>query len=184
MNSRHALFMEALVTTYFGERFGTPLGGNYRDVLRWLPQMRPYPPHRYNDWGYYDAIYAVTHMVYTFNHYNLSRIARGCFPAEFEYLKSNLPAAIQDRDPETLGEYVDSLRAFGMTYSDASLREAIEYLLSAQNPDGSWGDLSDKDPYDRYHTTWTGQGAIQEFHWTKKVLTCPAEEQIRTRFRD
>ena len=31
------------------------------------------------------------------------------------------------------------------------------------------------DAYNRYHTTWTGQGAIQEFHWTK-VLRCPVEK--------
>jgi hypothetical protein len=174
--SRHALFMDAMISTYFGEQFGTPLEGRYSDVLQWLPQMQPYPPHRYGDWSYYDAIYAVTHVVYTFNHYNLSRISPACLPAEFEYLQSNLPAAIQDRDPETLGEYVDSLRAFGMDYSDARLREATEYLLSAQNQDGSWGDPTDKDVYNRYHTTWTSQGAIQEFSWTK-VLPCPAEKQ-------
>jgi hypothetical protein len=179
MYSRQALFMDALVETYFGELFGAPPVGRHSDVLRWLPHMRPYPPHRYGDWGYYDAIYAVTHVVYTFNRYNLSRIAPGCFPAEFAYLKENLPAAIQDHDPETLGEYVDSLRAFGMTYSDAGLREATEYLLSVQNRDGSWGEVSDKESYNRYHTTWTGLGAIQDFRWTQE-LTCTAEGQVRT----
>jgi hypothetical protein len=173
--SRHALFFYAMVSSYFGEQFGTPLEGRYSDVLQWLPEMRPYAAHRYDDRDYYDAIYMVTHVVYTFNHYNLSRVSPACFPAEFEYLRANLRAAIQDHDPETLGEYVDSLRAFGMDYADAGLRDATEYLLSAQNQDGSWGDPTDPNAYNRYHTTWTGQGALQEFTWTK-VLPCPTEK--------
>jgi hypothetical protein len=59
----------------------------------------------------------------------------------------------------------------------------VEYLLSAQNPDGSWGDPADKDLYSRYHTTWTGQGAIQEFRW-KKVLACPERKAIEPRTRN
>jgi hypothetical protein len=55
----------------------------------------------------------------------------------------------------------------------AKPRAAADYLLSAQNPDGSWGNPADSDLYNRYHTTWTGQGALQEFHW-KKPAPCPA----------
>jgi hypothetical protein len=171
--SRHDLFMEALIASYFGEQFGTKVEGRYSDVLQWLPHVRPYAEHRYGDSSYYDSIYAITHVIYTFNHYNLFRVSPACFPDEFHYLKANLPAAIEDHDPETLGEYVDSLRAFGVDYSDSRLREATEYLLSTQNQDGSWGDPSDADAYNRYHTTWTGQGALQEFHWSK-ALSCPA----------
>jgi hypothetical protein len=177
--SRRALFMEAMLDAYFGEEFGTAVEGRYSVVMQWLPQMRPYPPHRYNDQPYYDAIYMLTHVVYTFNHYNLSRVSPTCFPDEFAYLKSNLPAAIEDHDPETLGEYVDSLRAFGVDYSDARLREATEYILSAQNSDGSWGDPAEKDIYTRYHATWTGQGAIQEFHWGK-AQPCPTGKAAAT----
>jgi hypothetical protein len=170
--SRRAFFMYAQLTAYFGEQAGTEAEGRYVDTLRWLPQMRPYPPHRYNDDDYYDAFFAITHVIYTYNHYNLSRVSPECFPEEFTYLKTNLPAAIADNDPETLGEYVDSLRVFGVDYSDPHLREATEYLLSTQNSDGSWGDPSEKESYVRYHTAWTGQGALQQFHW-KRVLPCP-----------
>jgi hypothetical protein len=176
--SRRSLFLYALLAAYFGEEAGTEAEGRSRDVLRWLPQMRPYPPHRYNAGEYYEALFAITHVVYTYNHYNLSRVMPECFPDEFAYLKANLPAAIADKDPDTLGEYVDSLRAFGLDYSDAHLREATEYLLSTQNPDGSWGDPSEKDPYVRYHSAWTGQGALQQFPW-KRVLPCPAQETPR-----
>jgi hypothetical protein len=74
-------------------------------------------------------------------------------------------------DPEGLGELLDSLQSFGLDRSDPLIRKGIEYLLTRQNPDGSWGDPNEKDPYDRYHPTWTAIGGLQEYKW-KKVL-CP-----------
>jgi phosphatidate cytidylyltransferase len=171
--SRHAVFTDALIHTYTGDQYGVPLGGRYADVLRWLPSMRPYPRRGTGHaWEYFDAIYAVTHVVYTYNGYNVKRISPRCFPEEFEYLKSNLPAALADKDPEILGEFLDSLRAFGLTESDPLIRQGIDQLLASQNPDGSWGDPTDLDPYDRYHTTWAGVGGIQDYRWTE-VLPCP-----------
>ena len=93
-------------------------------------------------------------------------------PQEFAYLKANLTQAIRDRDAETLGEYMDTLQAFGLTFSDPLIQKGVDYLLSTQNSDGSWGDLHDPDVYGRYHTTWTSLGGLQSFRWTR-VLSCP-----------
>jgi len=137
--------------------------------------MHPYPDRRTaKPQEFWDAVYNVTHVVYTYNGYNQNRVSPGCFPEEFEYLKSNLPEALRDHDPETLGEYMDSLRAFGLTYSDPLIQQGMDYLLSVQNADGSWGDPRHQDGYDRYHSTWTGIGGIQDFQWTR-VLPCPAQ---------
>jgi len=175
MNTRYAVFMDALISTYTGDQYGVPLGGRYADVLRWLPSMHPYPDRRTaKPQEFWDAVYNVTHVVYTYNGYNQNRVSPGCFPEEFEYLKSNLPEALRDHDPETLGEYMDSLRAFGLTYSDPLIQQGMDYLLSVQNADGSWGDPRHQDGYDRYHSTWTGIGGIQDFQWTR-VLPCPAQ---------
>lgn len=170
---RYDAFQDALITTYTGDHYGITLGGHYTDVLRWLPEMHPYPPRSAGRAAYYDAIYTVTHLVYTYNDYNVNRISPDCFPQEFAYLKTNLAAALEDHDPETLGEYLDSLQAFGLTSSDSLIRRGVELLLSAQNPDGSWGDPHEPSIYTRYHSTWTGINGIQEFRW-KSVRSCPA----------
>src|ERR1039457_6424060 len=40
--SRYDVWCDALVLTYTGDGCGIPMGASYVDVLRWLPQMRPY----------------------------------------------------------------------------------------------------------------------------------------------
>ena len=175
MRTRYALFTDALITTFGGDGYGVSVGGPYRDVLRWLPTMRPYPARgSVSEREYYDAVYCVTHIIYTYNSYNLKRVSPSCFPQEYAYLKDNLIQSIRDHDAETLGEYMDTLQAFGMTYADPLLQKGVSYLLSVQNPDGSWGDPHDSDVYDRYHTTWTSLGGLQTFRWTE-VLPCPAQ---------
>ncbi len=98
-----------------------------------------------------------------------------CFAEEFEHLNANLRQAITEQDPETMGEYLDSLRSFGLTLRDPLVRTGFEYLLSAQNDDGSWGDTKDPDPYGRYHPTWTAIDGLRDYRWTR-VLPCPVLE--------
>ena len=61
-----------------------------------------------------DAIYAVTHIVYTLNDYNTYRLSPRWLPQEFAYLKANVAPACAQHDPELLGELLDSLKAFGL----------------------------------------------------------------------
>lgn len=168
----YEVYLDALVASYVGDQFGVKLGAHYPAVLRWLPAMRPYPA-RPGSPAWYDALYSITHTVYTYNGYNLSRIRPECFPRERDYLEAALPEAVRERDPESVGECLDSLQALGLTYADAPIRTGVEYLLATQNPDGSWGNPRDPDLYNRYHAAWTGIGGIQSFRWTR-VLGCPA----------
>ena len=41
--NRYALFQDALIDTFACDQAGISLGAHYRDVLRWLPAMRPWP---------------------------------------------------------------------------------------------------------------------------------------------
>ena len=118
------------------------------------------------------GIYCATHVIYTYNKYSRFRRPRACFPDEFEHLRNNLQRAVSDKDPEILGEYLDSLRSFGLAFDDASIRGGFDFLLSMQNPDGSWGDVRDPDPYARYHTTWTAIDGLRDYLWPQ-VLPCP-----------
>lgn len=170
MQNRYGLFQDALITTYTGDRAGILLGAHYSDALKWLPAFRPYPPpSRDNSAG----IYTITHVIYTYNDYSQHRVSRDCFPEEFETLQRHMRQAGIDHDPETMGEYLDTLRAFGLTTRDHLIQAGFDYLLSAQNPDGSWGDRKTSSIYGRYHPTWTAIDGLRDYNWTD-VLPCPS----------
>ncbi|HWT03281.1 MAG TPA: hypothetical protein VN256_23715 [Pyrinomonadaceae bacterium] len=174
MRTRYDVWYDALITAYVGERSGIPLGARYADVLKWLPTLRPYSA-RPADAGeeFHDTVYAVTHVVYTLNDYSQYRLSPRLLPQEFEFLKANLRAAIADDDADMLGEFMDSLRAFGMTTGDPLMRDGMEYYLTHQNPDGSWGDTQEKDIYMRYHPTWNAVAGLSEYNWRGEGLSFP-----------
>jgi hypothetical protein len=169
MRSRYDILCDALITTYTGDRYGVTLGVPYSAVVRWLPAMRPY---RGRDGGanpeYYDIVYAVTHVVYTQNDYSLFHLSPSSLPDEFAYLKANLGEAIALRDPETMGEMLDCLKSFGLNDTDPLIRTGTEYLLSSQNPDGSWGNMKTSDIYLRYHPTWTAVDGLRDYKWKRR----------------
>ena len=168
--SRYDVWCDALVLTYTGEGFGAPLGAAYVDVLRWRRQMRPY---RGAEGGanpeFRDVVFAITHLIYTLNDYGRYRLSPEWLPEEFEFLRSNITDPLVAGDAELLGEFMDSLRCLGVAESDAALSGGMEFLLSSQNPDGSWGDAGESDPHARYHTTWTAMDALREYDWRERA---------------
>jgi hypothetical protein len=183
MRTRYDVWYDALITTYVGERYGVVLGARYVDVLKWLPTLRPY---RGSEKGanpeFYDAVYAVTHIVYTLNNYSMYRLSPRWLPQEFEFLRANLKEAISQRDADMLGEFMDSLRAFGLTTDDPPIRAGMDYLLSHQNADGSWGNMKEKDIYDRYHPTWNGVAGLSEYAWQGEGLSFPEVKPLLERW--
>jgi hypothetical protein len=174
MRNRYDVWTDALITTYSGEIYGVTLGARYRDVIRWIPEMRPYPTRAsISTNAFYNVTYAITHVIYTLNNYNRYLLSPEWLPQEFQYLKTNLEETVKLQDPETLGEFLDTLRVFGMTERDALIRTGVEYVLSKQNADGSWGDLKDPDVYNRYHSTWTAIDGLREYGWHGKRLSFP-----------
>ncbi len=172
MRSRYDVWYDALITAYTGERSGVRLGAGYRDVLKWLPSLRPY---RGSEGGanadFYDMVYAVTHVVYTLNDYGQYRLSPRQLPQEFAFLRKHLREAVAQGDADMLGEFMDSLRAFGLDEDDAEIRQGMEYLLTHQNADGSWGDVGERDIYHRYHPTWNAVAALSEYAWRGDALT-------------
>jgi len=169
--SRYDVYLDALICTYFGDAYGITLGASYKDVIRWLPAMRPYPARNTTDEEtFHDALGAVAHVVYTLDGYTNCKIAGNLLPQEFVFLESNLTTAIERKDPEILGEFLDTLKAFGLDESDEVVRNGESYLLSTQNADGSWGDTETKDVYERYHTTWTAVDGLREYLWNGREL--------------
>ncbi len=172
--NRYKLWYEALIGAYNCERVGVLVGARYREVLKWLPAMRPY---RGREGGanpdFYNSLYAVTHVVYTLNDYSRYRLSPRWLPAEYEFLKRNLHEAVETQDADMMGEFLDSLRAFGLEATHPLIRTGIEFLLSSQNADGSWGDMRAKDIYHRYHPTWTAIDGLREYRWQGERLSFP-----------
>jgi hypothetical protein len=164
MFNRYEVMIDALVTAYTGECSGIPLGSSLAGVMSKLAMLRPYRgPHGGSHRGYLDLAYAITHVVYALNDYGLYRLRPSWLPQEFAFLKANLRQSIADNDPETTGEFLDTLKAFGLTEADPVIRAGMDFVLSRQHPDGSWGEPEKGDCYTPYHATWTAIGGLMEY---------------------
>jgi hypothetical protein len=171
--SRYEIWLDALIVSYTGDIYGIPLGARYEDVLKWIRVMRPYAPPEQAGKSEADAIaYAITHVVYTLNDYGKYSLSRNWLAPEYEYLRSHAVSMARKHDMETLGEFLDTLRAFGISEQEMLMRSAIEYLLSHQNPDGSWGGMR-TDAYGRYHTTWAAIDGLREYAFQGERLRRP-----------
>ncbi|HMC59499.1 MAG TPA: hypothetical protein VKJ01_09935 [Candidatus Solibacter sp.] len=168
IRSRYDVWCDALVLTYTADGFGMPLGTSHLAVACCAPAMRPYPgAEGAAKTRFSDIVYAITHLIYTLNDYSRFRLLPEWLPEEFEYLRAHLQRPIDADDPELLGEFLDCLRAFGLTDTDPGMAAGVEYLLAHQNADGSWGDVRGTDVHKRYHTTWTAIDALREYQWAE-----------------
>lgn len=175
MMTRYVVWQDALIRTYMGERYGVRLGAPHAEAIKWLPSMRPYPTFvNADDMEFYDAVYAVTHVVYTLNGYSCYRLSPRWLPAEYSFLKQNLTRAIFMDDPETMGEFLDTLKSFGLDEDHPLIRKGVDFLLATQNPDGSWGDVDAEGIYQRYHPTMTAIDGLREYAWRGQRLCFPA----------
>lgn len=174
MMTRYAVWQDAVIRTYMGECYGVRLGASYAEVIKWLPSMRPYPEFvDADDMQFYDAVYAVTHVVYSLNGYSSYQLSPRWLPAEYSFLKQNLTRAIFMEDPETMGEFLDALKAFGLGEDHPLIRKGVDFLLATQNADGSWGDVDAEGIYQRYHPTWTAVDGLREYAWRGQRLRFP-----------
>lgn len=171
--SRYDVWLDALIRTHAGNSYGVTLGASYAQVFGWITKMRPYPSPARDEDEFNDVSYAVTHVVYTLNDYHRYRLSPAWLPEEFSYLKQNIRQAESYENGELLGEFVDALRAFGLDESAPEIQMGIDYLLSSQNPDGSWGDVDDNDIYTRYHSTWTAVDGLREYSFHGQRLQFP-----------
>jgi hypothetical protein len=174
MTDPYEVLCDALIATYTGDRYGVRLGASYPEVTALLPKMRPY---RGYDGGrnprFVATAYAITHIIYTMNDYGTWRLKPEWLPAEHAFLRENIAASIKINDPETIGEFLDTLKAFGASDDDPLIRAGVEFVLSRQNKDGSWGDVTDKDIYQRYHPTWTAVDGLRDYAFQDERVSFP-----------
>ena len=163
--SRYEVWYYALISLYFCERYGIQLPVGHADVMRLLPALRPYPRPRSR--CYRDAIYAVTHIVYTLNDYNRSRLPARLLRRERAFLKASLPWAIRQGEPDTVGEILDSLAGCGLADTDPLMVRGRAFLLEQQRADGGWGD--EGDDYGRFHSVWTCIDGLRDYNWPENA---------------
>jgi hypothetical protein len=145
--------------------------------------MRPYPVGAEENVEFLrDAIYAVTHIVYTLNDYSTYKLSPRWLPAEFSFLKANVASACERKDPEVLGELLDSLKAFGLRASHPLIIRGTKYLLAEQNEDGSWGDPNEENIRTRCHTTWTAIDGLRAHAWRGERLIRPEVKAMLKRW--
>jgi hypothetical protein len=161
---RYDIWCDALLTAFAGDSYGLTFGAPFPEVVKWLPAMRPYPPPT-TPAEFYPVFYSITHLIYTVNQYSVFSLDPDCFRPEFEFLKTNLPEAIALHDPETMGEFLDTLRSLGLTNHDPTMQKGVDFVLATQNADGSWGKPDEKDIYTRYHATWTAVDGLLEYRF-------------------
>ena len=128
-----------------------------------LPTLRPYP--RRGSRHYRDAVYAVTHVVYTLNDYNRVRIPAHRLRRERAFLRSSIAWAIEQAEPDTVGEIVDSLAGCSVADSHPLMVRGREFLLAQQQADGGWGD--EHDDYGRFHSVWTCIDGLRDYRWQR-----------------
>lgn len=167
------VWLDSLIFTHDGDVYGVTLGSPYPEVLQWITRMRPYPASAEDEDKFDDVSYAVTHVIYTLNNYHEYRLSPAWLPDEFRYLKNNIGQALSYENGELLGEFMDALRAFGEDESDPAMQAGMTYLLSHQNPDGSWGDTDDDDIYTRYHSTWTAVDGLRQYSFHGERMQFP-----------
>jgi hypothetical protein len=169
---------EALVLTFIGDAYGVRLGASLPQVMQWLPLLRPYRGYENGrNRDFRSTAYMVTHVAYVLNDYCRYRLRPEWLPDEYAFLAANVLANVEAEDVELTGEFLDNLRSFGMTMDDERLRAGTEFLLSRQNGDGSWGNVNDRDIYNRYHPTWAAVCGLMAFEWQGTRVT--SDEALR-----
>jgi len=164
--SRYETWYYALINIYFCERFGLAFPVGYADVMSLLPTLRPYP--RPGSRHYRDAIYAVTHIVYTLNDYNRSRLPPPLLRRERAFLKASMAWAIKRGDADTVAEIVDSLAGCGVDDTDVRMIDGRAFILEQQREDGGWGDEDNE--YGRFHSVWTCIDGLRDYAWRGRYL--------------
>jgi hypothetical protein len=86
--------------------------------------------------------YALTHEIYALTQYGDRPELATFVPEERSYLEVALPLllmrSVRQGDPDLGGELLECMHLLGLS-ADPSYRLGVEFLLDAQNQDGSWG---------------------------------------------
>ena len=78
------------------------------------------------------------------------------------FLSDAFGVALIRRNPDALGEFLDTLATFGAPYDDPRMRRAQARLLTLQQSDGAWRTGAHETGFNRFHPTWTAIDGLRE----------------------
>lgn len=157
--SRFRTMSNSLIHTFYAERVSLSLGVSYAQVFPWLRELQPYQDPERLPWDeYIDQCYLITHIVFTLNNWGELRLDPALLPHEYYFIREHLPVHIKSRDVHLVGEFVECLRAFGASDTDALVQAGMEFLMVEQGSDDLWD--SDSDAYTCYHATMVAVQAL------------------------
>lgn len=164
-----------LTDGYCRARLGLDLDGRFARALAALAMIRPYPLRdRHCLVDFYDAAYAVSHLVYSLNDFGRFTLRREWLPWEHAFLTGRMGTAIDLEDVDLVGEFADALRAFHQEADRPLVRAGFRFLLDTQHGDGSWAPRSADEDYARFHVVWAALDGIREFRWPKWGVSFPS----------
>lgn len=136
---------------------------DYRDEFMKTCAATPFIYTFRDENGYHDQNYYATHVVFFMTGYGRYPIKDSAYARRLKkYLSDNFRIVRSvTNDLDLLGEYVECMKIFGLG-GKSEVNEALDFIVTQQNPDGSWvkGKSDDKDPYDLFHPTWTSITAL------------------------
>ncbi len=158
-------FIDLVIGFHFSDRIdlGRDLGVTYAEVLHYLPSV-VYSSFDDDDSDrFIDQNNLVTHLFYTLSGYASWNLDAALLPRETAYIRRHMDLALSWADPETLAEYIDSLKLTGEDESNSDIAHGVDILLAIQKADGRWEPMYPEDEYDRYHATWCVMDAFREY---------------------
>ncbi len=173
--SRFRAWCLTLTDGYCRARLGLDAQGRFAGALAAMALVRPYQlRNRYCLGDFYDAAYAVSHLVYALNDFGRFTLRRTWLPWEHAFLAGRIGSALDLEDVDLVGEFVDALRAFHEDADRPLVKAGFRFLLDTQHHDGSWTSRSADGDYARFHVVWAALDGIREFRWPRWGLSFPS----------
>ncbi|MBN2497597.1 MAG: hypothetical protein JXR96_23595 [Deltaproteobacteria bacterium] len=157
------LLIDLLIGFHFTDRLEVPIGIRFAEMLHYVPSVDYTVSDPDESNRYIDVNNLVTHLVYTVSGYASWNVSPRLLPRELDFIRAWMPYALEWADPETLAEYVDSLRILGFGPDDPDVAAGVDLLLALQKIDGRWEPERAEDEYDRYHATWCAMDALRDY---------------------
>ncbi|MFH1436659.1 MAG: hypothetical protein ABIJ56_13195 [Pseudomonadota bacterium] len=159
-------FLHYFNSDFPGHGFDLP-GDTFDDFMKQVSALELIHDYASDEDDYFNQNYYVTHIVYVATDYGRTGMEdKDLEDRVADYLADNLDYVFYyEKDIDLPAEFVHCLALLGRG-GDETVQAAVDYLVSQQLHDGSWGTQHDLDGdfYDQFHPTWAVASALHGFN--------------------